>query len=161
MDGPTTLERVAFGEGYEDLSGRHPRTLDDKFRVVLPAGRWRDLFAGGAKLTLWVDSLALWTSRSYRVFTAELVDRERRGEIERGSHADFREDTVDVTPDGQGRIILPPDLRDDAGIGGKGAEVLLVGVGDRVEIWDRARREADRAGRGRDALKHTLRTIRY
>ena len=38
MDGPATLERVTFADGYEDLSGRHVRTLDDKFRVVLPAG---------------------------------------------------------------------------------------------------------------------------
>ena len=84
MDGPATLERVAFGDGYEDLSGRHPRTLDDKFRVVLPAGRWRELYAPGGKLTLWVDCLALWTPRSYRVFTAHLVERERNGELPEG-----------------------------------------------------------------------------
>ena len=165
MDGPVaapaTLERVTWGDGFEDFSGKHPRTLDDKFRVVLPAGPWRDHFAEGAKLTIWVDCLALWTARSYRAFTAELVDRERRGLVPRGTHGDFREDTYDVTPDSQGRIALPADLRETCGIGGKGAEVLLVGNGDRVESWDRARREADRATRGREALQHTLRDIRY
>jgi MraZ protein len=161
MDGPATLQRVSFPEGYENFSGGHPRTLDDKFRVVLPAGVWRDHFAEGAKLTLWVGCLALWTSRSYLSITAELVDRERRGEVARGTHRDFRQDTVDVSPDSQGRIVLPADLREAVGIGGKGAEVLLVGNGERVEIWDRARREADRAHRDRAALIENLSTIDY
>lgn len=161
MDGPATLERVAFPEGYENLSGRHARTLDDKFRVVLPAGSWRDLFAEGAKLTVWVDCLALWTRRSYLGVTAELLDRERRGELRHGIHTDFREDTVDVTPDGQGRFVLPADLRAQVGIGGKGAEVLVIGNGDRAEIWDRATREAHRAGRSPESLRDDLRNFHY
>lgn len=161
MERPATLERVTFGEGYENLSGHHDRTLDDKFRVVLPAGAWRDLFAEGGKLTFWTDCLALWTPRSYLVVTAELVDRERRGELPYGTHSDFREDTVDVTPDSQGRFVVPADLRAEVGIGGHGAEVVLVGAGDRVEIWDRAARAADRATRSRESLRSALRSIRY
>jgi MraZ protein len=158
---PEVLERAAFAEGFEDFSGRHPRTLDDKFRVVLPAGAWRDHFAEGGKLTSWFDSLALWTPRSYRSITADLLARERAGDIAQGMHVDFREDTVDVTPDGQGRIVLPADLREEVGIGGKGAEVLLVGAGDRVEIWDRARRDAERATRPRKMGVEALRALRH
>ncbi len=159
--GSTTLERAAFVDDYEDLSGRHARTLDDKFRVVLPAGGWRDLFAEGGKLTWWIDSLALWTPRSYRSITADLLAQERTGVVPQGTVLDFREDTVDVTPDGQGRIVLPPDLRHDVGIGDKGAEVLLVGAGDRVEIWDRGRREAERATRPRRVAADALRALRH
>jgi len=159
MEGPASLETVAFADGYEDLSGRHDRTLDDKLRVVLPAGRWREVFAAGGKLTAWTDCLALWTPRSYRAVTAQLVARERGKELVPGTVGDFREDTVDVTPDGQGRIILPVDLRADAGIGEKGAEVVLVGNGDRVEIWDRARRAEDRSTRSRKAAVTTLRSL--
>ena len=160
-EGPELLERAAFADGYEDLSGRHLRTLDDKFRVVLPAGGWRDLFAEGGKLTYWVDSLALWTPRSYRSVTADLLAKERAGDVAQGTHLDFREDTVDVTPDGQGRIVLPTDLRHEVGIGDKGAEVLLLGRGDRVEIWDKRRRETDRATRPREAAARALRAIKY
>lgn len=161
MEAPATLERAAFGEDFEDLSGRHLRTLDDKFRVVLPAGAWRDLFVEGGKLTYWIESLALWTPRSYRSVTADLLAQERAGGVPEGTHGDFREDTVDVTPDGQGRIVLPTDLRHDVGIGDKGAEVVLVGAGDRIEIWDRSRREAERATRPRKVSSASLRALRH
>jgi len=159
--GPALLERAAFAEAYEDFSGRHPRSLDDKFRVVLPAGRWRDAFAEGGKLTDWIDCLALWTPRSYRVVTADLLAQERDGRVPDGTHGDFREDTVDVIPDGQGRIVLPTDMRHPVGIGDKGAEVLLIGKGDRIEIWDPARRAADRATRPRETAARALRAIKY
>jgi DNA-binding transcriptional regulator/RsmH inhibitor MraZ len=161
MDGPATLDRVTFGDGFEDLSGGHARTHDDKFRAVLPAGRWRELFGEGGKLTPWVECLALWTPRSYRVFTAHLLERERAAELPEGTYLDLRQDTVDVTPDAQGRIQLPTDLRHGVGIGDKGAEVLLLGAGDRIEIWDRARRDADRARRPREAQQSALRALRY
>jgi DNA-binding transcriptional regulator/RsmH inhibitor MraZ len=160
-NGPTQLERAVFADGHEDFSGRHPRTLDDKFRVVLPAGNWRDHFADGGKLTFWIDCLALWTPRSFRVVTADLLSQERMGVVPEGTYGDLLEDTVDVTPDGQGRIGLPGDLRHDVGIGDKGAEVLLVGKGDRIEIWDKGRREADRATRPREAAARALRSFKY
>lgn len=160
-DGTTVLERAAFPVGFEDFSGRFPRTLDDKFRAVLPAGAWREAFADGGKLTFWIDCLALWTPRSYQSVTADLLAQERQGEVPEGTYGDFREDTVDVTPDGQGRILLPTELRHEVGIGDKGAEVLLVGKGDRIEIWDRARRDADRSTRPRESAARALRAIRY
>ena len=161
MDGPTNLERAAFAEGHEGFSGRHARTLDDKFRVVLPAGRWRDHFAEGGKLTFWIDCLALWTVRSFTSVTADVLSQERMGIVPDGTYGDLLEDTVDVTPDGQGRIVLPTDLRHEVGIGDKGAEVLLLGRGDRVEIWDKRRRDTDRATRPREAAARALRAIKY
>lgn len=159
--GPALLERAAFAPGFEDFSGRFPRSLDDKFRAVLPAGRWRDAFAEGGKLTYWIDCLALWTLRSYRSVTADLLAQERDGLVPEGTYGDFREDTVDVTPDGQGRIVVPTDLRHEVGIGDKGAEVLLIGKGDRIELWDPARRAADRASRPRETAARALRAIKY
>ena len=161
VDGPTNLERAVFAPGHEGFSGRHLRTLDDKFRAVLPAGRWRDQFAGGGKLTFWIDCLALWTVRSYDAVTADILSQERMGIVPDGTYGDLLEDTVDVIPDGQGRIVLPGDLRHDVGIGDKGAEVLLLGRGDRVEIWDRGRREEDRSTRTREAAARALRALKY
>jgi MraZ protein len=41
---------------------------------------------------------------------------------------------VDVDFDGQGRIMLPPHLREHAGID---RDVVVVGLVDRLEIWSR------------------------
>ncbi|NMC69870.1 MAG: division/cell wall cluster transcriptional repressor MraZ [Myxococcales bacterium] len=41
-----------------------------------------------------------------------------------------------LTLDGHGRVLLPPALRDWAGVG---KEVIWVGVGDHLEVWDPVR----------------------
>jgi len=42
---------------------------------------------------------------------------------------------VEAQPDKQGRVMLPPALIEH---GGLGREVVVVGMRDRLEIWDRA-----------------------
>jgi transcriptional regulator MraZ len=41
---------------------------------------------------------------------------------------------VEAKPDKQGRVMLPPALLEHAGLG---REVVVVGMRDRLEIWDR------------------------
>ena len=40
-----------------------------------------------------------------------------------------------VSPNGQGRVLIPQKLREDAGLSG---EVTVVGMDSRIEIWDKA-----------------------
>ncbi|MEM6496805.1 MAG: division/cell wall cluster transcriptional repressor MraZ [Pseudomonadota bacterium] len=47
-----------------------------------------------------------------------------------------------LTVDGDGRIVLPPDLREHAGLGTK---ATFVGMGDKFQIWDPERFEERRA----------------
>ncbi len=145
----------------EGFSGGIPRKLDDKARVVLPAGEWRDAFAEGAKLTPWKGCMALWTHRSYREVCNFMRQKVRDEELEEWVLVTFREDTVDVKADTQGRLQLPDKLRALAGIAGaQGTEVLLSGQDDHVRIWDAARwaeqRQTHPPGAAADAL-HALR----
>lgn len=151
---------AVFAPGHESFSGTHPRTLDDKFRAVLPAGEWRELFARGAKLGPYLNRLALWTGRSWQFVAGELLSQERMGLVADGTYRDFVSDAVDVAPDAQGRIGLPEALRRRAGIGDKGAEVLVVGVGHHVEIWDRRRYEGEREARDVDAGARALEALK-
>lgn len=151
---------AVFAPGHESLSGTHPRTLDEKFRAVLPAGEWRELFARGAKLGPYLGRLALWTGRSWQFVTGELLSQERMGLAPDGTYRDFVADAVDVAPDAQGRIGLPEAQRRRAGIGDKGAEVLVVGVGHHVEIWDRRRYEGEREARDVDAGARALEALK-
>ncbi|HBX43472.1 MAG TPA: division/cell wall cluster transcriptional repressor MraZ, partial [Deltaproteobacteria bacterium] len=43
---------------------------------------------------------------------------------------------VEVVPDKQGRILIPPSLRSYAGLG---RDVVILGMPNRFEIWDRER----------------------
>ena len=49
---------------------------------------------------------------------------------------------TDVTLDGNGRTLLPPLLRDYANLDKK---VVMIGQGNKFEIWDEAGRQAKRA----------------
>ena len=52
-----------------------------------------------------------------------------------GVHPHEAAGATDVTLDRQGRIVVPQHLRDHAGIGG---DVVVVGLGSRLEIWNRS-----------------------
>ena len=46
---------------------------------------------------------------------------------------------MEAAPDKQGRILLPPPLREHAGLD---KEVVVIGVGDYAELWEPARWKA-------------------
>ena len=48
----------------------------------------------------------------------------------------FLGSAVDVEIDGASRVLIPPELREAAGLE---KEVLLIGTGRRLELWDRQR----------------------
>jgi MraZ protein len=48
----------------------------------------------------------------------------------------FLGSAVDVEIDGASRVLIPPELREAAGLD---KEVLLIGTGRRLELWDRQR----------------------
>ena len=163
MEGGGDTQQVTGGDlltlpaGYEDFSGRHDRTLDDKGRVVLPtAGGWREHFGAGAKLTPSGDRLALWTQRSFREAVEAIRLQVRLGVVAATTLQDFREDAVDVKPDVQGRLQLPEALRHRFGIGDHGASVVLTGQGGRVEVWSPDHKAAQRAGRPQESYVDLL-----
>ncbi len=125
----------------EGFSGTYSRLLDEKARVVLH-GPWREAFADGAKLSNWNGRLALWSRRGFRDVLAETRSQERIGAMPKGAYRGLLAGSYDVTPDATGRVLLPADLRRGVGIGDKGSATVLVGVNNRVEIWDAGRHEA-------------------
>lgn len=121
-----------------ELLGTHSYQLDPKGRVSLPA-RFREAFADGAVLTLGQDGClfcfprAEWDARSAEVRSLPLSDASGR------AYARMffgKAEPVDI--DGQGRLLIPRRLRAEAGID---EEAVVVGVYDRMEIWDRSAHE--------------------
>jgi MraZ protein len=123
------------GGGVAELLGTHSYSLDPKGRVSLPA-RFREAFDDGLWLTVGQDrSLycfprAEWERRSGEVDAFALSDREGRAFARL-----FFSSAEQAKLDGQGRVTIPQRLRDAVGIG---KDVVVIGVRERMEIWDRA-----------------------
>ena len=116
--------------------GEYEHTLDDKNRLTLPA-KFRDAFAGGVVVTRGMDGcLSVYTQDAWDRFVSVRLEgldpfsREAR-QMSRFLFAGAAE----TEPDKQGRVMLPPALITHAKLT---REVVVAGVRDHVEIWDRA-----------------------
>jgi transcriptional regulator MraZ len=118
------------------LLGPYDHTIDEKNRLTLPA-KFRQAMAGGVVLTRGLDTCVY-------AFPAEgwlaLVESNLAGlnPLSRESRVIerfFYTGAIEAQPDRQGRVMLPSQLLEHAGLG---KEVVVVGMRDRVEIWDRA-----------------------
>jgi MraZ protein len=115
------------------LGGTYFPKLDDKGRLTLPA-KYREHFADGVVVTRVQEGcLAV-----YDVETFDSLDA--RFEARATSEADVRayqrwlnSGSHDDVPDRQGRIALPAPLRAFAGLD---HDVVVLGAGDRVEVWE-------------------------
>ena len=119
------------------FTGEHEHTIDDKSRVTLPA-RFRPALADGVVLSRGLDGQidvyprAVWGSQvQARLSELDPFSREAR-DLRRFLFAGATEDE----PDKQGRVLIAPALVRHAGLG---KEVVVAGLDDHLEIWDRSR----------------------
>jgi len=118
------------------LLGEHDHTLDEKNRLTLPA-RVRQAFAGGVVLTRGLDACV----EAYPKGDWQQLVQSRLAGLNPLSHETrvlerfYYTGAVEATPDKQGRVMLPPALLEHAKLD---REVVVVGMRDRLEIWDRA-----------------------
>lgn len=116
--------------------GRYEHNLDAKGRIAVPA-RFREPLVEGLVLTRGIDRclalypMAAWRPLAEKVSTLPLTDTDarnfRRLVFSAASH---------LTLDGQGRILIPTELRRYAEIE---REALVVGVDTSIEIWSSQR----------------------
>lgn len=139
-----------------ELLGTHRYQLDPKGRVSLPL-RFREAFADGAVLTLGQDGClfcfprAEWEARSEEVRGLPLSDPQGRAYARV-----FFGKAEPVELDGQGRLLIPQRLRAEVGVG---RDVVVLGVMDRMEVWDREAYERYEQTHGGAYLAGTLRPI--
>jgi len=83
--------------------------------------------------------LTLYPKPVWDAFEAELARLPMKHEAWRRLYIGS---AADVEIDGGSRVLVPPELRAWAGLD---REVLFMGVGDKFELWDKARYEAGEA----------------
>jgi MraZ protein len=122
------------------LTGTYERALDDKLRLALPK-RLRELLAGQGQLVLTPGtdgSLALFPQAAFAAMAEKLASRSPTGQDVRAFSRLLYAQSHSVEVDSQGRMRLPVELARLAALEG---EVVLLGVGDRVELWNKPRWE--------------------
>lgn len=116
------------------LLGEFRHSVDAKGRVFVPA-RWREELVGGVVVTKGLDR-CLYIMSKQRF--SELADRLSSLSLNRKTNRDYSRvlfsGASEEQMDRQGRITLPPGLREFAGLQ---RDVVVTGVMHRGEIWDR------------------------
>lgn len=113
--------------------GEYSHSLDEKGRVVMPSKFRAELEDGcvvtkGQERCLYVFPMDRWDEEVQRVLKLPRTDRRARN-YSRSFFASASSQSLDST----GRCQIPESLRTYAGLS---KDVTVVGVADRVEIWD-------------------------
>ncbi len=116
--------------------GTYTPKLDDKGRLFLPA-KFRDQLAEGLVVTRGQEfCLTVWPMADF----VELTRRAQEAPVTVKGARDYTRflfaGASEETPDKQGRISIPTMLREYAGLQ---RDVVVIGVMNRIEIWDPAR----------------------
>jgi MraZ protein len=116
--------------------GEYEHTIDDKKRLTLPA-RFREALADGVVLTRGLDScLNVYTRGEWNALVeASLAPLDPFSREARNMMRFFFAAAADAELDKQGRVLVPPALVRHARLG---REVVVAGVRDHLEIWDRS-----------------------
>lgn len=120
------------------LTGTYDRTLDEKLRLAVPKS-FRDALSKEEQLVLTPGtdgSLSLFTSATFEAMAQQLAERSPNGQDVRAFSRLLYSQSHSLEIDSQGRIRLPAELAKLANLSG---EVALVGVGDRIELWNKRR----------------------
>ena len=113
--------------------GTHTPKLDDKGRLVLPA-KFREGFAGGLVLTKGQDrAIVVWPAAEFAAYAETLNEASRSNPKVQAYQRVLFSGASDEIPDRQGRITVPPALREYAGLD---RDVGVGGKNTTAESWD-------------------------
>lgn len=118
--------------------GEYNHSIDPKGRLIVPA-KFRESLGDEFVVTQGLDGcLFVYPDEEWKAFEEKLKTLPMANKNARKFVRFFLAGAAQVEIDKQGRILLPATLRKFAGLE---KEVSLVGVGSRVEIWDKSRWE--------------------
>ncbi len=112
--------------------GEFVHVIDDKGRLTIPAKFRADLsddfvITRGIDRCLAIYPISEWENLAEQVSKLPMTDRQARA---------FRRlvfaNASDVTLDGQGRILIPPRLREYAQLDG---QAIIAGLNTYIEVW--------------------------
>ena len=114
--------------------GEFSHTIDTKGRLIIPA-KLREQLGESCIMTKSFDNcLAIYTSEMFAAKAAALMNQPNGKAGVRGLKRQIFANATELEFDRQGRILVPATLREYAKLQ---KEVMVIGVADHVEIWNR------------------------
>lgn len=127
------MGHINYERGSVVFLGTYEPKLDDKGRIILPA-KFRDQLAGGLVITRGQERcLYVFPTATFEEVFAKLQQAPMTSKETRAYSRIFLSGANDQIPDKQGRVTVPALLRSYAGLH---KDLVVIGNGDRVEIWD-------------------------
>ncbi len=116
--------------------GRYNHTIDPKGRLSIPS-KYREILGDEFVVSKGMDGcLFVYANEDWKAFEEKLASLPLINQEARQFARFFLSGAQYVTVDKQGRILMPQDLREFAGLE---KDVVLAGTGGRIEIWSLAK----------------------
>ena len=118
--------------------GEYEATLDAKGRFLLPAGLKKQLPENAMPFVInrgFEKCLTLYPQESWEPIYAQISKLNDFDPKVREFRRFFMNGATEVEPDTAGRLLLPPNLKEYAGLS---KDIVLVSAVDKIEIWDSA-----------------------
>lgn len=116
------------------LLGTYTPKIDAKGRVALPA-KFRNQLGEGLVMARGQERCVyLLPVDEFRRIANQIQRTSVGNKAAREYLRVFLSGAVDQEPDKQGRVLVPPMLRDYANLG---SDIVVIGVGTRAEIWNK------------------------
>lgn len=120
--------------------GEFEATLDAKGRFLLPAGFRKQLPKAEGNVFVinrgFETCLTLYPMESWEPLFADISRLNDFDPKVREFRRYFLNGATSVEPDSAGRILVPPNLKDHAGLQ---KDIVLVAAVNKIEIWDRSK----------------------
>lgn len=132
-------------------------TIDSKGRIIVPA-RFREIIKAddnnGVMLSRMDSGLVAYTHTEWRKIETRILSLAEKSDNMRRFRRVFIGGAFECPCDKQGRILIPPMLRQYADLS---REIVLVGVLDHFEIWSREKWEKENLHMEKDLKKEEVR----
>lgn len=120
--------------------GEFSHSIDAKGRMIVPS-KLRSELGDSFVLTKGLDTcLMAYAAEDWEAFETKLRELPVTNKNARMLVRHFSGGAADIECDSQGRVLIPANLREYAGLT---KEAVFLGMGNRIEIWSKDRYEAD------------------
>ena len=131
-------------------------TVDAKGRLIIPS-KFREILGDEFVISKGMDGcLFVYANDDWKAFEEKLTSLPLINKEARQFARFFLAGAAQVEVDKQGRILLPASLRSCANLD---KDVVLVGVGSRIEIWDKEKYEALSADENMDDIANAMEAL--
>jgi len=131
----------------------YSHTVDAKGRLIVPA-KFREVLGDAFVICKGLDHcLYIYSNEDWETFAKQLSSLPLTNKAAREFVRFFLAGASPVEVDKLGRILVPASLRSFAGLD---KDVVLAGVGHRIEVWSKEKWEGESGGDDMDEIAETM-----